>query len=422
MLPVLRVTQQQHVIRKNGFPWRKVREPPSYANLISLKNSGIALDRLHERACLTLLGRAALAEASAAQAGAKLVHGFWAAGEIVGGKIVGIERKVRLDALEPRDHAGERAHVLSETRNRGGRGNTAVSAARHQELAPASELERRRRAVRVAQCLAAASRALRAARDIMLYHAGAQEIETDDVIVELGPKRGGDRFCNLHRCELDAAAPHRVACERRDRDRLRAGAIEQSLDLPVALHALGKTHPAGALARPQPRAHQRKNAGGLREQPQGAVREMPGVQLCQASIEIIVHQGDGEIGRALADTNAKIIQRPFELGGTRDLDCLNADTTFFQIPLDGFGRNAKACPISARGVRQSERPRRCKASLDEPIDRFVHLVRRKFLLQLAHDLARIFSALSDSEGERAIELAMQKELAILGIEANGVWR
>src|ERR1700732_855614 len=78
MRPVLRVTQQQHVIRKNGFPWRKVREPPSYADLIALKNSGIALDRLHERARLTLLGRAALAEASTAQAGAKLVHRLWA--------------------------------------------------------------------------------------------------------------------------------------------------------------------------------------------------------------------------------------------------------------------------------------------------------------------------------------------------------
>src|SRR6516165_6696265 len=167
MLPVLRVTEQQHVIGKNGFSWRKVREPPLHPDLIALKDPGLALDRLHECACLTLLGRAAFAKASAAEPGAQLVHRLRAPGEIVGGKIVRVERKVRLDALEPRDHAGERAHVFSEARNRGRRGNAPISAARHQELAGSAELERHRRAAWVTQRLAAASRALRAARDIV---------------------------------------------------------------------------------------------------------------------------------------------------------------------------------------------------------------------------------------------------------------
>ena len=80
--------------------------------------------------------------------------------------------------------------------------------------------------------------ALRAARDKMFHHARSQKIEADDVIVELGPKRGGDSFGDLHRRELDPASPHRIARERGDRDRLRCGAVEKSLDLAIALQVL----------------------------------------------------------------------------------------------------------------------------------------------------------------------------------------
>ena len=71
--PVLRVAEQQDVVRKNGIAWREIREPPRHSDLVALENSGIALDRLHQRAGFALLGSAALAEAAAAQSCPELV-------------------------------------------------------------------------------------------------------------------------------------------------------------------------------------------------------------------------------------------------------------------------------------------------------------------------------------------------------------
>ena len=53
----------------DGIARRKIRKPPRHPDLVTLKNSGIALDRFHQRAGFGLLGRAALAEAAAAQSG-----------------------------------------------------------------------------------------------------------------------------------------------------------------------------------------------------------------------------------------------------------------------------------------------------------------------------------------------------------------
>src|SRR5438094_914574 len=44
----------------------EIGEPPRHSDLVPLKNPGIPLDRLHERACFALLRGAALAEAAAA--------------------------------------------------------------------------------------------------------------------------------------------------------------------------------------------------------------------------------------------------------------------------------------------------------------------------------------------------------------------
>ena len=65
--PELRVAVQQHVVRMNGVAWREIREPPRHSDFVALENSGITLDRLHQRAGFTLLGSAALAEAAAVQ-------------------------------------------------------------------------------------------------------------------------------------------------------------------------------------------------------------------------------------------------------------------------------------------------------------------------------------------------------------------
>ena len=125
---------------KNGIARREIREPPPHPDFVALKNPGIALDRLHERAGFALLGSAALAEAAAAQSRLELVDRLGAGGEIVRGEVVGVHGQVGVDPLEPRHHAGERAHVLAETRDRGPRRNGPVPPAGHDQLC------RRRRA------------------------------------------------------------------------------------------------------------------------------------------------------------------------------------------------------------------------------------------------------------------------------------
>ena len=149
-------------------------------------------------------------------------------GKIVRGKVVGVHRQVGVDPLETRDHAGERAHVLAEARNRGPRRNGPISAARHDQLAAGAKLDRHRRAARVAQLLAAAARTLRAGRHVMLHDGRAQQVEADDVIAQVGAKVGGDRFRDLDGRKLDGALSEHVAGERRSRDAAGLSAVEEA--------------------------------------------------------------------------------------------------------------------------------------------------------------------------------------------------
>jgi hypothetical protein len=50
----------------------------------------------------------------------------------------------------------------------------------------------------------------------------------------------------------------------------------------------------------------------------------------------------------------------------------------------------------------------------------VDLVGRKLLLQLADELTKTLSTLAYRGGERTIELAVKKELTVLGIEAHDI--
>jgi len=42
--PVLRVAEQQDVVRENGIARGEIREPPCHSDLVALKNPGITLD------------------------------------------------------------------------------------------------------------------------------------------------------------------------------------------------------------------------------------------------------------------------------------------------------------------------------------------------------------------------------------------
>src|SRR6201985_181884 len=119
--------------------------------------------------------------------------------------VVGVQGQIGFNALETRDNTGERAHVSAKTRNRGRRRNAAVSAARHDQLVARAKLDRRRLTAGITQLLAAAARALRTERHIMLGDGRAQQVEADDVIAQWSAKTGGDRFGDLDGGKLDAA-------------------------------------------------------------------------------------------------------------------------------------------------------------------------------------------------------------------------
>src|SRR6266498_3220894 len=62
--PVLRLAEEQDIVWMYRFALAKIGESARRPDLVALKNSGIALDRLHERAGFTLLRSAALAKAA----------------------------------------------------------------------------------------------------------------------------------------------------------------------------------------------------------------------------------------------------------------------------------------------------------------------------------------------------------------------
>src|SRR3984885_16001500 len=83
--PVLRITVQQDVIWANSIARCEIGEPPRLPDFVALINSRIALNCFHERAGFALLGRAALAEAAAAETGAQFVDRFGEPGKIMSG-------------------------------------------------------------------------------------------------------------------------------------------------------------------------------------------------------------------------------------------------------------------------------------------------------------------------------------------------
>ena len=69
------------------------------------------------------------------------------------------------------------------------------------------------------------------------------------MIAQFRAKIGGDRFRDFDGCKLDGALPNVLLSQRRNGDAAGLSAVEKRLDLAVAFHPLGKTGPAGALAR-----------------------------------------------------------------------------------------------------------------------------------------------------------------------------
>src|SRR6516164_9834659 len=80
--------------------------------------------------------------------------------------------------------------------------------------ATVAEFDRHRCATGVAQLLAAAGRALRTGRHVMLHNGHAQQVEADDVIAHVGTEVGSDCFCDLDGRKLNAALSDHIAGKR----------------------------------------------------------------------------------------------------------------------------------------------------------------------------------------------------------------
>ncbi len=150
------------------------------------------------------------------------------------------------------------------------------------------------------------------------------------------------------------------------------------------------------------------------------------VGLGEPSFEIVAHQRDREVGGALHHAHAHRRQGGGELARALHVDCLDADAAALEILHGGFGRNAEARPIAGdsagAGTGRGARGRHHMAALDQPSQGFLDLVGWKIPRQRAHELREALAAFSDRGGERDIELAVQKELAILRIEAHRIGR
>ena len=115
---VLLVAEQQDIVGNNGFAWREIGKALPCPDLVTLEDSGIALDRLHQRAGFALFGGAALAETASAQSRPELIDALRWRGEIVLGVKVGVHGQIDLDPLQPGHHAGEGTDMLAEPRHR----------------------------------------------------------------------------------------------------------------------------------------------------------------------------------------------------------------------------------------------------------------------------------------------------------------
>ena len=116
------------------------------------------------------------------------------------------------------------------------------------------------------------------------------------MIAQVSGETRRDRFRDFDGRKLDSILSEWLPRERRNRHTARLHAIEHSLDLAVAPHAVREAGPASALVRGEHRPDQWKDAGGLYQQPGRAIRQMPPVQFGEAGVEIVAHQHDGQIG------------------------------------------------------------------------------------------------------------------------------
>jgi hypothetical protein len=147
------------------------------------------------------------------------------------------------------------------------------------------------------------------------------------------------------------------------------------------------------------------------------------VHLGQPPVKIVVHQCDRELGRTLGDLNAEFAQGRGKFFAAFDIDRFDPHGAIAEILFRDLKRQAETRPISSdRAIECARCACDGVSALEQPLDRFLDLVGGKTLRKLANDLRRRLSIFPDRRGHRTIEIAVQEELAILGIEADHIGR
>ena len=229
------------------------------------------------------------------------------------GKKAGVQRLLAFDPLKLRHHAGQWAYVLAKASDGLGRRHRSIAAARHDGFSADAKPDRCRRARRVPQFLVTAGWALRPGWHIVPRDRRTQQVKADDMVVQVGAKAAGDGLADLDRRKPDRAWREHILAERRGSDAASLLAVEERFDLPVPFHAIGKASPAGALSWAEDRTDQGKNSGGLHQQPVLLLRQPLAVEFRKLAVEIVAHQDDGQIGRAIDDANAELAQHGLQL-------------------------------------------------------------------------------------------------------------
>ena len=241
------------------------------------------------------------------------------------------------------------------------------------------------------------------------------------MVVQVGAKSAGDGLDDLDGGEPDRASCDHVLAEGRGNHAASLLAIEKSFDLPVPFHAIGKASPAGALSWAENRTDQGKNTGRLRQQPFLLLRQPLAVEVRKLSIEIVVHQNNGQLGRVIDDANAEFPQRGVEFARSdrcRGWQDPHADLR--EILRGGFGAKPEARPIACRHAVNQVRGND-KAAIEQALEGFVDLDRGEFTGKRADDgFATLSGAYARSK--RAVEFAVKKDLPGLRIEADDIGR
>src|SRR5436190_15779851 len=102
------------------------------------------------------------------------------------------------------------------------------------------------------------------------------------------------------------------------------------------------------------------------------------IQFFELRFEIIIHQRDRQIGRAVDNANAKPAQGGSELFRALDVDRPEAHPAFVKVLPDYIGSEAEICPISSSRIRCSACLADQVAALDQSANGLPDLIGREF--------------------------------------------